>query len=424
MWEGIEIVSGGTTSIVLVGIGGYGNTYVDALLAEGPQMNVRLVGAVDPTPTQCRKLADLQAKDVPIFPSMDAFYKDRRADLAIVSTPLHMHADHTCLAMEHGSHAFCEKPVCVSPSQLRQMIEARDRTQKHVGIGFQWSFSRAVQRLKRDVLTGKLGKPVRMRTMVLWPRDQAYYSRNGWAGKKCDAQGQWILDSPVNNACAHYLHNMFYLQGPRIDRSAMPARLTAELYRAHAIDNYDTAALRCWSEDGIESLFLVSHATAELRGPVFSYEFENGVVNFSDEPDSMIVATFTDGSTKNYGDPNDEPRGQKIVMTIEAIAQNAPSVCGIEAAAPQAMCTWAAQQSMPEITPFPQTLVRHAQSERSEAGSRKIWADGLSAAMEKCFQEWKLPSELGLDWARPGREVRLREAGDLQETSILLDKRG
>ena len=32
-----------------------------------------------------------------------------------------------------------------------------------VAIGFQWSFSRAVQALKRDVMAGVLGKPKRLR---------------------------------------------------------------------------------------------------------------------------------------------------------------------------------------------------------------------------------------------------------------------
>jgi len=32
-----------------------------------------------------------------------------------------------------------------------------------------------------------------------------------------------VLDSPVNNATAHYLHNMFYVLGHATDASAMPA---------------------------------------------------------------------------------------------------------------------------------------------------------------------------------------------------------
>src|SRR5438552_251290 len=78
----------------------------------------------------------------------------------------------------------------------------------------------------------------RMRCMVLGPRDEAYYNRNRWAGALRDAHGNLVLDSPANNACAHYLHNMLYVLGDVIDRSDPPATVTAELYRAHAITNY------------------------------------------------------------------------------------------------------------------------------------------------------------------------------------------
>ncbi len=44
-------------------------------------------------------------------------------------------------------------------------------------------------------------------------------------------QGRLVLDSPVNNACSHYLHNMFYVLGDRLDRSDQPKWVTAELYR-------------------------------------------------------------------------------------------------------------------------------------------------------------------------------------------------
>ena len=53
---------------------------------------------------------------------------------------------------------------------------------------------KAINALKQDILAGKLGYPKRLKPIVLWPRDLDYYQR-GWAGKKQDQQGNWILDS-------------------------------------------------------------------------------------------------------------------------------------------------------------------------------------------------------------------------------------
>jgi len=387
-------------SIVLVGIGGYGNHYVNELLDAG-RAGFSIAGAVDPCPSSCRRLAELQARHVPLYSSLSQFYEKHHADLAIIATPLHFHAEQTCIALTNSSHVLCEKPLCVTPEQIRQMLRCRDRASKHVAIGYQWSFSRAIQNLKADILRGALGRARRLKSLVLWPRDEAYYRRNRWAGAIRDgAAGAWILDSPVNNACAHYLHNLLYLSGSRVDRSAPVATITAELYRAHPIANYDTAALRCRTADDVEILFIASHATQSRKGPYFFYEFERGTVEFLDRPGATIIVRFADGSTKDYGAPG-EPRDRKLWDTIDAIRRGEDSKCGIDAAAVHTQCAWSAQQSMPEIASFPPSLIHVT----GESPARKTWIQGLGETLEDCYGRWLLPSELGADWAVAGLEI-------------------
>ncbi|MEO6435263.1 MAG: Gfo/Idh/MocA family oxidoreductase [Tepidisphaeraceae bacterium] len=394
---------GDAVSLALVGIGGYGNSYVSALLDAPNQDDFRIVGVVDPSPASCRRLGELEARRVPVYASMEKLYAEHTPQLVILSTPHQLHATQTCDALTRGSHVLCEKPLCVTPKQIEQMKQARDATRKAgagklVAIGYQWSFSETVQALKADILSGRFGKPKRLRCMALWPRDEVYYARNRWAGAKTDAAGRLVLDSPVNNACAHYLHNLLYLIGDAIDRSAQPATLTAELYRAHRIENYDTAALRGVTRDGVEVLFIVSHATQSRLGPVFSCEFERGVVTFADKPGATIKATFADGTTHDYGSPNDD-RERKLWLTLDAVRNAAPTLCGIEAAEPHTRCTWAAQQS--EIVTFAPSLIRV----EGPAGLRKTWIEGLGQTLEQCYEQGKLPSELSVPWARPGRGV-------------------
>ena len=391
-------------SIALVGIGGYGNNFVTALLDAPHPESFRFAGTIDPSPTTCRRLGELKARNIPLYPNLEAFFEKDRADLVIVSTPLHLHARHTCYALEHGASVLCEKPLCVTLEQAKQMRETRDRMQKHVAIGYQWSFSEAIQRLKADVMSGALGKPKRLKCLVLWPRDEAYYARNKWAVAKQDPNGNLVLDSPVNNACAHYLHNMLYVLGERVSASAAPAQLSAELYRAHKIQNYDTAAMRCRMRDGVELLFIVSHCTAMQRGPIFSYEFEKGTVDFADETGATIVARFHDG-THDYGSPA-EGRDRKIWMTVDAMQKGRESICGIEASEPHTQCVLAAQESTPNINVFDPASIRIT----GDPGHRKTIVNGLGEALIECYEKWKLPSELGLAWAKPPRSIGLTGA--------------
>jgi predicted dehydrogenase len=398
-----------TVTLALVGIGGYGNSYVNALLDTPPHERTaaagdfRVTAAIDPAPHLCRRLDELTARGVRVFRSLDEFYAADRADLAVISTPLHLHAEHTIKALSHGSHVLCEKPLCVTPDDAIAMTQARDAAKRQVAIGYQWSFSPAIQRLKADILAGVFGRPKRMRCLVLWPRDEVYYSRNRWAGAKQDAYGHLVLDSPVNNACAHYLHNLFYLIGAASDRSDDPVEVTAELYRANPIENYDTAAVRCRTAGGTEILFVVSHATRAKRGPVFSCEFERATVGYVDETGAggVIVACYPDGTTKSYGSPN-EQRWEKLWSSVRATREGSRPLCGIEAASAHARCAWAAQQSTPEIASFPKSIVKI----EGAAGARRTWVEGLDDALGACYETFKLPSETGVAWATPARAVR------------------
>src|SRR5262249_868422 len=157
-------------------------------------------------------------------------------------------------------------------------------------------------------------------------------------------------------ACAHYLHNMLYVLGNKIDRSAEPETLTAELYRANKIPNYDTAVLRCHTRGGAELLFVVSHAVSANRGPVFCYEFEKARVAFTEQPGATIVAHFNDGTKKDYGSPN-QSRDRKLWMTVGAAHGREQLVCGIEASLPHTQCVLGAQESCPDIVNFPEASI-------------------------------------------------------------------
>ncbi len=196
--------------IALVGLGGYGQFYLRALLGAATRgYDIRLVAGIDPEPERCRNLEQLKAAGVPIYPDLARFYDEvaevsqPAADLVIIAAPIQLHAPLTKLALSQGANVLCEKPVAPTIQEAMGMLEAEKEAEGFVAIGYQWSFSEAIQALKRDVQSGALGQPVRLKTKVLWPRPASYYARNNWAGGLKTPDGHWILDSPANNATAH-----------------------------------------------------------------------------------------------------------------------------------------------------------------------------------------------------------------------------
>jgi predicted dehydrogenase len=400
-------------SLVIVGVGGMGAVYLQALLERKDEGLFRIAGAVDPQPNRCKQYTEMRAEGVPCFVNLPDFYRNRKADLAVLSTPIQLHIPQTSFALAKGSHVLCEKPAAGTIQEVRAGMAAERESGRWVAVGYQWSFSPAVQALKADIRAGLFGAAKRFKCLYLWPRDEGYYARNDWAGRRRDAEGAWVLDSPVQNAMAHDLHNMFYILGREKETSARPAEVVAELYRANAIENFDTAAARVRTEEGVEILFLVSHASSEDRGPIVRYEFEKGVVRCESRT-SGLWAEFPDGSRKDYGVPDAEPMN-KLWQSISGVCEEgARPLCGLEAAASQTLCMNGLQDSMPEIRDFPAAMVRTVEGPGTgrlavaTPGARRRIVEGLDEALAGCYEAGRLPSEMGLGWSAAGAAVDLR----------------
>ena len=172
----------------------------------------------------------------------------------MIATPTFLHRTHSLCAMAHGSHVLCEKPAAASVADVEAMIQGEKTYGRFLAIGYQWSFAPAILALKQEILSGKLGKPLTMKTMILWPRDQAYYTRGGgWGGRRMK-DGRLVLDSIASNACAHYIHNMLFLLGSDLHSSASVASVEAMCLRANAIEMFDTCVMQMKTQNNVSQI--------------------------------------------------------------------------------------------------------------------------------------------------------------------------
>ncbi|MDR3120435.1 MAG: Gfo/Idh/MocA family oxidoreductase, partial [Clostridiales bacterium] len=243
-------------TILLVGVGGFGASYVKALFdgARGAASRpYRVVGAVEVDPAACESV---RTYNVPVYSSVERFYASHKADLAVLSTPIYLHYEQTKICVENGSDVLCEKPLCTSVAEAFAMKRLSESSGRVISLGYQMSFSRVTRALKADIAAGLFGAPVLFKTFVFYPRTEAYYARNRWAGMKFAPDGRLVLDSPLHNAVAHHLNNMLFLLGKAPSAAAMPKTVQAELYRGYPnITNYDTVAFRAETEGGVPVLF-------------------------------------------------------------------------------------------------------------------------------------------------------------------------
>ncbi len=362
--------------LLLVGAGGYAGEYLKRLLPPSDP-TITLEGIVEPYYATCVNKDAIDAAGIPVYETMDQFYANHAADLALICTPPFLHRAQSICALSHGSYVLCEKPIAPTVKEAEEMLAAEEAYGKWIAIGYQWSYSEAILSLKRDVLRGVLGKPVFFKTAVSWPRNRAYYKRGtGWGGR-ISRDGVTILDSIASNACAHYLHNMLFLLGETLETSAEATSVSGDCLRANEIENFDTCALRVETEFGTPLLFIASHAAGINRNPEFEYRFENATVTFSEDEGSIIKATFDDGSERVYGNPFRDQM-EKIFLCADAIREGKTPVCTAKTAIPHTKLIERIWREIPILDVDPAYI-------RVNPETDGVWVEGLFEEMYRAY---------------------------------------
>jgi len=79
-------------------------------------------------------------------------------DAVIISTPPSLHAEMCIEAVQMGKHVLCEKPLARTPDECRAMIEAADRHDRTLAVGFNYRFYPSFALAKHLLAEGRIGE--------------------------------------------------------------------------------------------------------------------------------------------------------------------------------------------------------------------------------------------------------------------------
>lgn len=279
----------------VAGLGGYAASVIRTVLETGdtstPAVKIAAVG--DPAVKQHGEfVAELRGRGIQVFDDFDKVLALPEVDAVWLPLPIPLHRPFMEKALAAGKAVMCEKPAAGSIDDVDAMIAARDKAGLPVAIGFQDVYDPTTVPLKRRLLEGVVGKIKRVSIYGCWPRSTRYFTRSNWAGA-LKRGGAWVLDSPAQNAMAHYINISLFLLGSQLEHAAHPIAVEAELYRANQIENYDTVSMRAELDDGVSLLVLYTHACHETEGPVIRIEGEKGTVI---RENSQIIIEAAGGS--------------------------------------------------------------------------------------------------------------------------------
>jgi predicted dehydrogenase len=383
----------------ICGMGGYASAIAERLLsaqalADAP---VRLVAACDPAVANMpERAAKLTGAGVAVSDSFDALLARRDIEVVWLPLPIQLHLPFTERALAAGKHVVCEKPAAGTVQDVDAMIAARDRADGRLClIGFQDVYQPAVLALKRELLSGELGRPVRASVIGCWPRPKSYFRRNNWAGK-LKIGDTWVLDSPVNNAMAHYVHVTQFLLGAAEDQGAAPESVEAELYRANDIENYDTCTIRATLSTGVPFTVAMTHACATKHDPVIVIETDRTTMSFQ-HPDRIVYGTGAGARTVPLltGVP-----WHVLGMVARRVRGDATAQVGtLEMARAHTLLVNLASAATP-VVPV------KGEERTIDEDDPIVVIDGIESVLRECATAGKLLHETGLvSWSRPGKRI-------------------
>lgn len=392
-------------TLAMVGAGGFARTYLNALWGNINPEEYDLVGIIDPYASASTLYAEIMARGIPVYDTLEDFYRVHSAQLVCIASPVYAHMEQIRTAFAHGSHVLCEKPLTVFAEDVAKLEEEAQKAGLLLGVGFQWSFSRRVRALKKDILDGRLGKPVALKTLISWMRSDAYFQK--WHGHMYAPDGSLLLDSIISNAMAHYLHFGLFLLGDRMDTARMPSRVKASLYRAKDITTFDTCSVKCFFEDDVTHSLYLTHSADRDRYLSIEMTFEKAVATILmdyGETDGHLRVAFEDGSMIDYDSVGErDVTVEKLCDMMEACRHPEGGIpCHAATTLPFSNVCNSLFAEVP-IHLFPKEMVYH-----SEGYNPGQYVRGLYAQLTDCFLQDKSPYELGYSWAVPDTEYELK----------------
>jgi predicted dehydrogenase len=202
----------------------------------------------------------------------------------VVATPHPAHAAVTVPALRAGAHAIVEKPLASSLADCDAMIDAARASGRTLAMISQRRLYEPVQRVRRAIDAGKIGRPILGTAVLLGWRSEEYYRSDPWRGS-WNGEGGGVL---VNQA-PHPIDLLQWFMGD-VD----------ELYGAWANLNHPTievedtsvAVLR-FKSGALGNVVVSNSQNPGIHGKVWVHGSNGATVGVQTDGGSMFISGMT-----------------------------------------------------------------------------------------------------------------------------------
>jgi myo-inositol 2-dehydrogenase/D-chiro-inositol 1-dehydrogenase len=332
----------------VVGTGNRGSYLLSGVL---DQSNAKVLAVCDTKPDRLDKAATAAAKDSPAAYSDWRRIIDRKdIEAVFIATPPNLHSEMAIAALKAGKHVYCEKPIGVTPAQVRDLVRVAKASKKVFTAGQQLRSFKQLGEAVRKIREGAIGD-------VIWVKAQ----RHATADLDHDGtSGDWYFDVTKSGGylIEQSVHNLDLCNWAI---GAHPSRACGfggiQLYKNDPPGRtiFDSGSLTFEYPNGVKLSFTqnVFHPRGLPAGGQYIYVYgTKGAVDLmttatmyplgkegkpvvlaekQEEPQHAHITAFYDSITKGAASPADITVGATAALT---------SILGHEAMVKQAVVNW------------------------------------------------------------------------------------
>jgi predicted dehydrogenase len=174
----------------LIGTGGIAQTYAQAFQTSNC---CQLVAVADVRKESADAFAEpFGAKS---FADYKTLAENSEIDAVIISTPPNSHPEIAMYFMNRGVHVLCEKPLCLSSAEAREMIATAERTGVKFTMASKFRYVEDVIKAKSMIASGFLGEVVQFENAFTAKVDMS----KRWNSNKEVAGGGVLIDNGTHS---------------------------------------------------------------------------------------------------------------------------------------------------------------------------------------------------------------------------------
>ena len=137
------------------------------------------------------------------FESAEELCASPEIDAVFVTSPDALHCEHTLLALAHGKHVLCEKPLAMNIAEAESMLAAAQKANLRFGAALNFRYNPSSELFRSWIAEGRIGKPVLAHSQFTF---DAKTSSRKWIYEPAMALG-----GPIGDIGSHCIDQLRFL---------------------------------------------------------------------------------------------------------------------------------------------------------------------------------------------------------------------